>query len=125
MTEGASLKFFDEMHGGDGRPRDAYEAYCQWFDSEDIARLKKKSLEAEAFFRRTGITFNVYGQQEAAERLIPFDIVPRIISAAEWRRLERGHRATCQGDQRLLARYLPPTGNPAGRACSRGTDCQQ
>jgi uncharacterized circularly permuted ATP-grasp superfamily protein len=53
-------------------------------------RLRKKSAEAEAFFRRTGITFNVYGQQEAAERLIPFDIVPRILSAREWTRLSRG-----------------------------------
>ena len=90
MNKRGSGDFFDEMYHSDGSPRDAYAAYCQWFDSEEISRLKKKSLEAEAFFRRTGITFNVYGQQEAAERLIPFDIVPRVISAAEWRRLERG-----------------------------------
>ncbi len=49
-----------------------------------------KLVEAEALFRRTGITFAVYGSQEAAERLIPFDIIPRIISAAEWRRLALG-----------------------------------
>ena len=51
---------------------------------------RKKSSEAEAFFRRTGITFNVYGRDEADERLIPFDIVPRIISGREWSRLVRG-----------------------------------
>ena len=83
-------EFFNEMSNGDGSPRDPYRGYAQWFASEDIKRLKKKSAEAEAFFRRTGITFNVYGQQEAMERLIPFDIVPRIISANEWSKLERG-----------------------------------
>ena len=43
-----------------------------------------------AFFRRTGITFNVYGEDDAEERLIPFDMVPRIITGGEWRRLSRG-----------------------------------
>ena len=46
--------------------------------------------DAERVFRKTGITFAVYGEEEAAERLIPFDIVPRIISGAEWRRLTQG-----------------------------------
>ena len=54
------------------------------------ASCEKKATEAETFFRRTGITFNVYGAAEADERLIPFDIVPRIISAREWARLTRG-----------------------------------
>ena len=57
---------------------------------EDLRDLQKKSAEAEGFFRRTGITFNVYGQTDADERLIPFDVVPRIISAREWARLTRG-----------------------------------
>ncbi len=82
--------FFNEMQDGDGHPRLPYKTYNSWFENEDISRLHKKSAEAEAFFRRTGITFNVYGQQEAVERLIPFDIVPRIISAREWAKLERG-----------------------------------
>ena len=46
--------------------------------------------DAERVFRKTGITFAVYGEAEAAERLIPFDIVPRIMSGAEWRRLTQG-----------------------------------
>jgi uncharacterized circularly permuted ATP-grasp superfamily protein len=46
--------------------------------------------DAERVFRKTGITFAVYGEEEAAERLIPFDIVPRIISGNEWRRLTQG-----------------------------------
>ena len=85
-TEG----IFDEMLGGDDRPRSPYRQYHDWFVAEDTARLTRKSKEAETFFRRTGITFNVYGQEEAAERLIPFDIVPRVISGREWARLSRG-----------------------------------
>jgi len=81
---------FDEMLDADGRPRAAYEDFSRWLDNEDFKRLIKKSADAEAFFRRTGITFNVYGQQAADERLIPFDLLPRIISANEWSRLTRG-----------------------------------
>ncbi|MEO1701586.1 MAG: circularly permuted type 2 ATP-grasp protein [Pseudomonadota bacterium] len=90
MDELDKPRFFDEMYEADGSARAPYALYNQWLENEDIKRLLKKSAEAEAFFRRTGITFNVYGMQEADERLIPFDIVPRIISGAEWRRLERG-----------------------------------
>ena len=59
-------------------------------EGEDLRDLRRKASEAETFFRRTGITFNVYGQAEADERLIPFDIVPRIIAAKEWARLSKG-----------------------------------
>ena len=74
---------FDEMLQGPDQVRDPYSVYYDWFSHDDLRRLQRKSREAEAFFRRIGITFNVYGQQEADERLIPFDIVPRIISARE------------------------------------------
>lgn len=80
---------FDEMRR-EGRARPPYEAYEQWFDDQDPARLGEKSDDAERVFRRTGITFAVYGEAEAAERLIPFDIVPRILSGKEWRRLVQG-----------------------------------
>jgi uncharacterized circularly permuted ATP-grasp superfamily protein len=83
-------RFFDEMFDSAGAARQPYARYNEWFQTEDIRHLRRKSEEAEAFFRRIGITFNVYGQQEADERLIPFDVVPRIISAREWSRLEEG-----------------------------------
>ncbi|SDI49417.1 circularly permuted type 2 ATP-grasp protein [Aliiruegeria lutimaris] len=85
-----NAKFFDELNGHGSDPRPPYRDYNAWFKSEDLQRLRKKSSEAEMFFRRTGITFNVYGEAEADERLIPFDIVPRIISSREWSRLKRG-----------------------------------
>ncbi len=82
--------FFDEMLGNDNQVREPYGPYCAWFDDKDPARLQARARQAEAFFRRTGITFNVYGETEGEERLIPFDQVPRIIAAREWARLTKG-----------------------------------
>ncbi|PSM20348.1 hypothetical protein C7T96_02480 [Nitratireductor sp. StC3] len=70
--------------------RGPYANYNDWLKAQDAARLAEKASDAEQVFRKTGITFAVYGEAEAAERLIPFDIVPRIISGAEWRRLTQG-----------------------------------
>ncbi|MEO1704320.1 MAG: circularly permuted type 2 ATP-grasp protein, partial [Pseudomonadota bacterium] len=80
---------FDEMHGPEGT-RPPYAALGTWIEASDPADLRAKQREAEDLFRLTGITFNVYGREEAEERLIPFDIVPRVISGNEWRRLTRG-----------------------------------
>ncbi len=84
------IEFFDEMFGYGADLRTPYVDYNDWFSSEDVANLKSKSKQAETLFRLTGITFNVYGAEEAAERLIPFDLVPRIITAKEWGKLARG-----------------------------------
>ena len=81
---------FDEMNGFGTEVREPYRAVAEWLDTQRIEDLKTKRTEAEALFRRTGITFAVYGDGEDSERLIPFDIVPRIISASEWRRLAAG-----------------------------------
>jgi uncharacterized circularly permuted ATP-grasp superfamily protein len=70
--------------------RPPYAEFDKWLKAENPARLQRKQLEAEEIFRLTGITFNVYGRAEAAERLIPFDIIPRIIAAREWQKLARG-----------------------------------
>ncbi len=78
------------MGVGANGARPPYRIYREWFDSVEATLLRAKAREAESAFRRTGITFNVYGAEEADERLIPFDIVPRIISAREWARLTRG-----------------------------------
>lgn len=77
------------MHAASGA-RAPYDSYDRWFAQQDNNRLAKKSDEAEAFFRRSGITFNVYGQSDAEERLIPFDLVPRILSNHEWTKLSKG-----------------------------------
>lgn len=81
---------FDEMHEADGSVRPAYAGYCEWFGEQDPTWLRRQDEQAELFFRRTGITFNVYGDDAGEERLIPFDMIPRIITAQEWRKLSRG-----------------------------------
>ncbi|MCB2057026.1 MAG: circularly permuted type 2 ATP-grasp protein [Novosphingobium sp.] len=88
MTQAGSS--FDEMFAPDGTVRPAYGGYREWYEAQDQALLRRKGAEAEGFFRSTGITFNVYGDDAGEERLIPFDMVPRIVTAREWRRLSRG-----------------------------------
>jgi len=81
---------FNEMLPEESGLRKPYAAYDNWLSAQDPKRLADKMRDAERVFRKTGITFNVYGEEEAAERLIPFDIVPRILSGSEWRRLTQG-----------------------------------
>ena len=84
------LSAFDEMHGDGTATRDPYGRVAQWLAETPDDYLQTRRAQAELFFRRIGITFAVYGDAEADERLIPFDIVPRILSRPEWRRLEAG-----------------------------------
>ncbi|WP_445371090.1 circularly permuted type 2 ATP-grasp protein [Methylomonas sp. HW2-6] len=81
---------FDEMRAGDGQVRRLYQPFSEWLKGVDHAQLMQKSREAEMLFRRVGITFNVYGEEAGAERLIPFDVIPRILAANEWRQLSAG-----------------------------------
>ncbi len=76
--------------GGTGEVRDPYRALARWLEAAPPDLLTARSRQAELFFRRMGVTFAVYGDQESNERLIPFDVVPRIIGRAEWERLEAG-----------------------------------
>ena len=81
---------FNEMKGSEGTVREPYRRIEQWLKTlspKDVDRAKK---EAEAIFRRQGITFAVYGDDQASERLIPFDIIPRVFAALEWRKLSAG-----------------------------------
>lgn len=83
-------QFFDEMRGVDGKTRRAYAAIAAWLQQTPPEALAAKREEAERLFRRIGITFAVYTEGGDTERLIPFDIVPRVIDAGEWDLLERG-----------------------------------
>ena len=88
MTDASSS--FDEMLKADGTVRAAYDGFCNWYNRQDPGLMRRKGQEAESFFRKTGITFNVYGDDAGEERLIPFDMIPRIISAGEWRKVVKG-----------------------------------
>ena len=84
------MTIFNEMEGNTGAPREPYAQVADWLKTLSRADVDRALREAEAIFRRQGITFAVYGDDEAAERLIPFDIIPRVFAAAEWRKLSAG-----------------------------------
>jgi uncharacterized circularly permuted ATP-grasp superfamily protein len=81
---------YDEMHAGGGEVREHYKTFASWLARTPEERLARKRAEADTLFHRVGITFAVYGEEAGTERLIPFDIVPRIIPATEWRHLAAG-----------------------------------
>jgi uncharacterized circularly permuted ATP-grasp superfamily protein len=81
---------FDEMTAADGTVRGPYAQLSGWLAEAPPDILDNRRREAELLFRRMGITFAVYGAAEAQERLIPFDVLPRILSAGEWDLLRRG-----------------------------------
>ena len=85
-----SAEGYDEMLLADGTVRPHYAAYREWLGSRSADWMERKRAEADLIFRRTGITFSVYGDETGTERLIPFDVVPRVIAAEEWSRLELG-----------------------------------
>lgn len=81
---------FDEMTGATGLTRPPYHEISKWLAATDPRLLDSRRDQAELLFRRIGITFQVYGEHAETERLIPFDILPRILSRSEWTRLEGG-----------------------------------
>ncbi|MGO8753860.1 MAG: circularly permuted type 2 ATP-grasp protein [Gallionellaceae bacterium] len=91
---------FDEMYRGDGEISAAYQGYHDWLEHIPPEQLEQKRNEAGALFRRLGITFAVYGEDAGSERVIPFDIIPRIISAPEWCLISAG---SCQRIRALNA----------------------
>lgn len=88
------MKFiYDEMRDPTGGVRTNYNSFANWLEATSPDVIARKRREADLVFHRVGITFAVYGDTQAnAERLIPFDIVPRIIAAQEWRLIEAGLR---------------------------------
>jgi uncharacterized circularly permuted ATP-grasp superfamily protein len=90
---------FDEIWGTsrDQSARPEFAALAEWISSTSEAELSRRQQAAEIAFRQLGITFAVYGEDEAAERIIPFDIIPRIFTPREWSNLTVGL------EQRVLA----------------------
>ncbi len=91
-------KAYDEMYDGHERARVHYREYERWLSEQTPDAMTFKRTEADLVFRRVGVTFAVYGDEDekdghanaGTERLIPFDVVPRIIPAVEWKQLEAG-----------------------------------
>jgi uncharacterized circularly permuted ATP-grasp superfamily protein len=85
---------FDEMQATPTAVREHYRGYEQWLSQQPRDVMKSRREEAEMIFRRVGITFAVYGAKDedgsGTERLIPFDLIPRVIPAHEWQEMQRG-----------------------------------
>ena len=110
---------YDEMLMPDGGQRAHYRRYGTWLQRQAPDRLARRRAEADSLFHRVGITFNVYGEDEGTERLIPFDVVPRILPTEDWLFLEAGLRQRVQalnafigdvyhGQDILRAGKIPP-----------------
>ncbi len=81
---------YDEMFQGPGRSRSHYGALLEELASVSLDELRRRQTDADRAFLAQGITFTVYGDEQGTERIFPFDLVPRIITADEWGTLERG-----------------------------------
>lgn len=81
---------FDEMWHANGTIRPEYDAFYSWLKGIPAADYQLARDQADALFRRFGITFAVYGDEAGKERLIPFDLIPRILSQGTWQKLSAG-----------------------------------
>ena len=113
---------FDEMNGLGGDLRPAYQELSRWLKETPPDALEYRRQEAELLFRRIGITFAVYGDAEAQERLIPFDVIPRIMSGKEWTLLEKGPPAAGSRAEHVPARHLSRPRHPARQHHPRRPD---
>ena len=95
------MVFYDEMYGlnpeisatkdgSNGQPLEHYQAYQSWAKGYSPEAMAGKRAQADAAFRQVGITFAVYGDDAGTERLIPFDLIPRVIPSKEWTMLQKG-----------------------------------
>jgi len=95
-------RLYDEMRSADGSVRPHFGPIAEWLAQTPAKRVAEKRREADLLFHRVGITFAVYGDEEGAERLIPFDTIPRILPKAEWEVLDKGLRQRVDALNRFL-----------------------
>jgi uncharacterized circularly permuted ATP-grasp superfamily protein len=95
-------RHYDEMRAADGSVRAHFRALADWLAETPVKRVAEKRREADLLFHRVGITFAVYGDEAGAERLIPFDTIPRILPKAEWDLLANGLKQRVAALNRFL-----------------------
>jgi uncharacterized circularly permuted ATP-grasp superfamily protein len=85
-------EFYDELFESSGRPRACAQLLIDTIESLSDGQLLRYQRSVDRLLLQMGITFNVYGDEAGTEKIFPFDLVPRILPAVEWERLERGLR---------------------------------
>ena len=88
--------YFDEMFGETGEPRSSARTLFNNIEALQEGELLNRQKAAERALLQAGITFNVYGERAGTEKIFPFDLVPRIVAATEWARIERGLKQRIQ-----------------------------
>ena len=81
---------YDEMFEGPSSPRAHYRGLHELLRQLPLAEMRRRKQSADISFLHQGITFTVYGREEGTERIFPHDLLPRIITSAEWETVERG-----------------------------------
>ncbi|MAT73210.1 MAG: hypothetical protein CMJ58_27305 [Planctomycetaceae bacterium] len=109
---------FDEMFVAAGEPRPICRHFAERLEAIPGEELRTRQQAAEVSLRNLGITFNVYGHEDGTEKVWPFDLVPRILDAHEWQRVEDGLRQRIRAlnlfvddvynDQRIFADGVVP-----------------
>ena len=107
---------YDEMFSAPGELHKHYELLMGHFSSLPADELQRRKQAADLSFLKQGITFTVYGRQEGTEKIFPYDLLPRIITAAEWSKVEHGLM------QRITALRVPVIARGHGVATAAG--CQ-
>lgn len=90
FDEYKSVPYFDEVFSSDGTPRAHYKVLLQRLGILKVNEFKRRHALAELTLRNQGITFAVYGDDAGREKIFPFDLVPRVITASEWSKVKRG-----------------------------------
>lgn len=102
--------FYDELFAAKGQPRPEATLLIERIKSLTLAELQRRQQTAQNALFKLGVTFNVYSDHQGTERIFPFDIVPRIISAQEWNWLEKGLKQRTQALNLFLTDIISPGG---------------
>jgi len=95
--------FYDELFGADGNPRPECQPLIDHFNHLSREHLHQRQQAAQIGLFKLGVTFNVYGAEEGTERILPFDLIPRIVLSQEWKTLEQGLKQRIQALNLFIA----------------------
>ena len=104
--------YFCELLGTNSQPSKALVGIWQRLQTLDVATLSRRASDAERELLNLGITFTVYSDKDAIDRILPFDVIPRVMTAAEWRIVEAGVRQRVQSAQPFLVGHLSSAAYP-------------
>ena len=110
---------YDEMRAPGGEVREHYHALAEMLTRMPMDELQRRKQAADLSFLTQGITFTVYGSDEGTERIFPYDLLPRIVTAAEWATIERGLTQTDYGAERVFARRVLGREDSGGQSAAQ------